>query len=297
MIRQLLGALGLGVALAAPALAAPSPPAPADLPVLKAHGELRIGADPTAGEPYYWLAGNMPSGFEADLGRAVARKLGVKATFVTTSWRDLVPAVKAGKIDVALNALEVRNDPELRFSKPYYTASQAILVRSTETKIYALKDLAGRRVATTDGSVAAAVMGDLKPAVQLRLFADTQAPFKDLLEGKADAVVLESAMVRRKLATDPKHLKLAGLPFVPRPYGAAMRKNAPLLGAAFDKALAELRASGELTKILTTYNLMDSLQGAGASAPKPKPSASPAPSRHRRRRHRVRHAAPSPVAH
>ena len=129
MIRYVLAA---SLLLAAPAQAAAPSPGVGDLDAVKAHGELRIGADASAGEPYFWLAAGKPRGFEAELGDAIAKKLGVKAVFVQTGWRDLLPALAQGRIDVALNALEVRPDAEAAFTTPYYVSSQAILVRSEQ---------------------------------------------------------------------------------------------------------------------------------------------------------------------
>ncbi|MDB5095843.1 MAG: Amino acid transporter binding protein and permease protein [Cyanobacteria bacterium RYN_339] len=279
MIRWCIALMMLA---AGPALAAaPSPPV-GDFDAVKARGELRIGADPTAGEPYYWLAAGKPKGFEAELGEAIAKKLGVKAVFVTTSWRDLLPALAGGRIDVALNALEVRPDGEAAFTTPYYVSSQAILVRSDQQRIYGLSDLAGKKVATTDGSVASAILGKLKPPAATRLFADTQAPFKDLAAGHSDAVLLESAMVRRRQQADPKKFRLAGLPLLPRPYAAAVRKRNPQLLASVNKAIGDLLNAGEIKKILTGYNLWDSLQSGGVAPAAP--AATPTPSRHRAHR-------------
>jgi ABC-type amino acid transport substrate-binding protein len=257
--------VGLSLLAAAPAWAAPPSPGVGDLDAVKARGELRIGADPTAGEPYYWLAAGKPKGFEAELGEAIAKKLGVKATFVTTGYRDLLPALGAGRIDVALNALEVRQDAEVTFTMPYYVSSQAILVRVDQTRIYGLSDLAGKKVATTDGSVASAILTKLKPPATTRLFADTSGPFKDLAAGRSEAVLLESAMVRRRQQAEPKKFKLAGLPLLPRPYAAAVRKKNPQLLASVNKAIGDLLNAGEIKKILTGYNLWDSLQAGGVT--------------------------------
>jgi ABC-type amino acid transport substrate-binding protein len=280
-VKLLFGLLTLAAVAAAPAAAT------GDLAAIKQRGELRIGADPTAGEPYFWQVNKQSKGFEAELGVAIARKLGLKATFVSTPWRELLPALKEGKIDLALNALEVRQDAEAQFSKPYYVSSQAILIRGDQQRIYGLSDLAGRRVATTDGSVAAAILAKLKPPAQTRLFADTQAPFQDLGAGKSEAVLLESAMVRRFAKADPKRFKLAGLPLLPRPYGAAMRKGNPQLVKAINDALTALSKAGDLHRILLRYNLWDSLQPT--ANPAPKPSATPAATRRHGRRTRRTH--------
>jgi ABC-type amino acid transport substrate-binding protein len=260
-----LGLLAVLALAGGPALAASPAPVAIDLPAIKVRGDLRIGADPSAGEPYFWFAAAKASGFEAELGEAIATKLGVKATFVQTPWRDLMAAVKAGRVDVAINALELRQDNDILFSVPYYMASQAILVRTSEQRVYGLTDLAGRRVATTDGSVASAILGKLRPAAVTRMFADTEAPFHDLALGRSDAVLLESAMVRRHAMADPKKFRLAGLPLLPRPYGVAMRKSAPLLVAGINSAIKELQNNREIARILKGYNLWDSLQ-AGAPA-------------------------------
>ena len=299
-------AVGLVVSVGLAAGAGPGEaagePAAEDLGAVKARGELRIGADPTAGEPYFWLkGGKTPAGFEAEIGQAIAKQLGVKAHFVATSWRDLLDAVRAGRVDMALNALEVRQDNGVVFSTPYYVSSQAIVIRPERTGIYGLTDLVGRKVATTDGSVAASILGQLKPVPQIRLFADTQGPFQDLLAGRSDAVLLESAMGRSHVKADPKHFKVAGLPLLPRPYAVAGRKTSPLLMAAVSKALRDMRTKHDLARILSAYNLYDAVQ-AGAPAPPKAPvasasPASPEPSSRPRRRHRLRphRQHPSPI--
>ncbi len=286
-------------------------PAPArsrePLPV-RQPGELRIAVDPTSGAPYFTAGVKGNVGFEADMAVAMARRLSLKPVFVPTAWRDLRSALAEGRADVAINALEVKDDAGVRFTSPYYVASQAILVRAGETRIYELRDLAGKKVATTRGSVAAAILLRIRPKPTSVLADDTESPFKALTKKSADAVLLEAAMVRAWLKKDPKGYRLAGRPVLPRPYGAAVRRSNPRLLSALDQALGAMRKDGEHARILRSYGLWDSLQGvrapiAPAAGPVPvAPVARPAsastpspPPRRQRIRKGMRIMTPAPV--
>lgn len=249
---------------------------PADWATIRRRGELRLAADASSGLPYFRRNGKAYEGFEAELGRALARRLGLKAVFIQTPWRDLTTAVRGGDADVALNGLEIRDEPELRYSTPYYVASQAILVRQQVQQIYVLQDLAGRKVGSTRGSIAAAILAHLKPPAKSSLFSDTGAPFQALAAGQVDAVLLESAMVRHLAKRHAKEFRVAGVPVLPRSYGIAVaRANAPLVGL-LDAGLKAMRESGEHRRILEAAGIWDSLQ---MPAGKPKSAAAKPASR------------------
>lgn len=266
-----IAAAGLVLATAWPATAA-------NLEEVKRRGELRVALDPAAGQPYVAKVGENYVGFEAELARTLATQLGVNVVFVPTNWPKLLDAVRADQADVALNALEITAQPGVRFTRPYYTASQAILVRKADTAIYGLKDLPGRTVATTAGSVAAAVLANMPKPPKVKSFPDTAAPFNTLAAGQAEAVLLESAMVRWQAKQKPTQFRVTGLPILPRPYGAATRAEDVTLVEALNGALVTLRGKGELKALLNRYGLWDTLQDDPAKPAAPvKPAASARP--------------------
>lgn len=281
MIARALQAASLAGLVLAGALPAHA----ASLDEVKRRGELRVAADPTAGAPYYVKAAEGYTGFEAELACAIAKRLGVKITFVTAPWSRLIDTLRDGQADLVLNAHEIGAKPGVSFTKPYYVASQALVVPQKETRIYGVKDLAGRKVGTTAGSVAATVLAHLpKPAV-VKPYADTEGPFKALGAGQVDAVLLESAMVRWHAKQSGAKLRVVGLPMLPRPYGGAVKTEDVTLLTAVDGAIAAMRRDGELKRTLDQYGLWDGVQsGTPAPAPSASPAAAPAP--HHRRRHR-----------
>ena len=222
-----IAAAGLVLATAWPATAA-------NLEEVKRRGELRVALDPAAGQPYVAKVGENYVGFEAELARTLATQLGVNVVFVPTNWPKLQDAERADQPDVALNALEITAQPGVRFTRPYYTASQAILVRKADTAIYGLKDLPGRTVATTAGSVAAAVLANMPKPPKVKAFPDTAAPFNTLAAGQAEAVLLESAMVRWQAKQKPAQFRVTGLPILPRPR-PRMRASRAIVGLSWGR--------------------------------------------------------------
>jgi polar amino acid transport system substrate-binding protein len=66
---------------------------------IRSRGEITWGADIQGGEPFVYEDPKDPSnriGFEVDIMDAIARRLGVKATFVQNQWSNLVPGLERG---------------------------------------------------------------------------------------------------------------------------------------------------------------------------------------------------------
>src|SRR5438067_10283103 len=111
-----IGALPLALLLAASGLSR-----------VRAHGEIRWAGDWQGGEPYVFRDPRNPDklvGFEVDLVRALAAKLGVRERFFQNDWSNLVPSLERGDFDIIVNGLE--DTPALRgrilLSRPYSTS-------------------------------------------------------------------------------------------------------------------------------------------------------------------------------
>jgi polar amino acid transport system substrate-binding protein len=77
---------------------------------VKRRGVLRWGGDIQGGEPYVYEDTDQPGrlvGFEVEIADALARRLGVKATFVQSAWSNLLPGHERGDYDSAMHGLEL----------------------------------------------------------------------------------------------------------------------------------------------------------------------------------------------
>lgn len=230
---------------------------------IQKEGVLKWGADAEGGAPYVFPDPQKPErliGFEVDLAAALAGKLGVRAEMVQNQWDGLVPALQRGNFDIVLNGLELTDEhrQQIAMSRPYYAYAQQMVVRKTAADLRRLEDLKGKSVGTLSATAAQRLLEKLG-GVEIKTYPGQVEPFRDLSNGRLDAVLLDLPIVTYYLAKEP-NLKRSGEPFALGYYGIGVRQEDKLLLAALNKALAELHADGTLEKIYARYGLWDANQ-------------------------------------
>src|SRR3954470_6666365 len=101
---------------------------------IRAQGEVRWAGDLQGGEPYVFRDPRNPAtlvGFEVDLMRLLAPRLGVRERFVQNDWSNLVPSLERGDFDLIVNGLEDTSalHGRILISRPYFTFSEQLVVR------------------------------------------------------------------------------------------------------------------------------------------------------------------------
>jgi len=241
-----IGALPLALLLAASGLSR-----------VRAHGEIRWGGDLQGGEPYVFRDPRDPDklvGFEVDLVRALAAKLGVRERFFQNDWSNLVPSLERGDFDIIVNGLE--DTPALRgrilLSRPYFDFTEQLVVRRG-SKLRTLDALRGHRVGTLASSLAHQILRS-KRAIEVVLYGGQEEPYRDLQLERTDAVLLDSVIAQRYGLTKPD-LELADADVARGSYVIGLRKGDSDLRDALNAALAKLDAEGELRRIYTRWHL------------------------------------------
>ena len=86
-------------------------------------------------------------GFDIDLARAVAQKLGAEVEFKPINWDSKILDLNGGNIDLIWNGLTITEErkKETEMSKPYFTSHQLIVVKK-DSSINAKADLTGKNV-------------------------------------------------------------------------------------------------------------------------------------------------------
>jgi polar amino acid transport system substrate-binding protein len=248
--RALLAALFMALFGAAPALAD-------TLDDVRQRGELSWGTDLEGGAPYVIADVRDPSkatGFETEIGMAIATALGVKGKVVHNAWDGLVPALERKSFDMVLNGLEITPDRQQRilFSRPYYVYSEQIVVKAGTQGLTSVHDLKGKRVGTLAATVAERLM-QREGGVDIKIYPSNVQPYEDLLLGRLDAVLLDLPIAI--YYGKREGLAFSGKPFAQGEYAIGFRKEDARLKQAVDKAIDGIIASGELKRILDHYQL------------------------------------------
>ncbi|MDQ3760055.1 MAG: transporter substrate-binding domain-containing protein, partial [Actinomycetota bacterium] len=158
-------------------------------------------------------------GFDVDLGKYIAARLGVEPVFREANSDNRIPLLVDGTIDLILSTMTIteERDLEIDFSEPYYVANGDVLV-PTDSDIASLDDLAGNTVCTAIGSTYQSTIKDEVPDAELRLV-DGYSECLELIQTDAvDAVSTDNVILTGMIIQDDT-LELLDLDYTEEPYG------------------------------------------------------------------------------
>lgn len=95
-------------------------------------------------------------GFDADIAREVAKRMGRTPALVQVDWAGIQAALQRGKVDVICGSMAITEErlQTMRFSLPYYVSGAQVFARS------GIDDLSGRRVGVTEDSTYATYIAE-----------------------------------------------------------------------------------------------------------------------------------------
>jgi len=221
---------------------------------LQKSGTLTIGLEGTF-KPYSYRENGKLTGFEVDLGKAVAKKLGVKAKFVPTKFDSLIAGLDVNKYDVVINdiAETPARENKYLFSTPYiYSKSQLAVKKSSSIK--KITEIKGTKIAQTTTSNNAA---DAKRLGATVTPTDGFQQSIDLVSQGRVAGTINSREAFYAFFKQNKHSDIrlidAGSSIATSKIGAIFTKKHAKLQKQVSKAIQELRQDGTLTKLSKKY--------------------------------------------
>ena len=239
-----------------------------DLASVKQAGVLRVATEGTYTPfSFHDPKTNALTGYDVEVAKAVADKLGVKVEYVETPWDAIFAGLAADRYDAVVN--QVTKNPERAglygLSTTYTWSEGVIATRANDTSVTSLASLKGKTSAQSLTSNWAKVAKDAGAQVE-SVEGFTQAVTL-LKQSRVDATVNDSlAVLDYQKSTGDHAVKVAAKTGDVSEQVVATRKGSDLV-AAIDKALADLKADGTLAKISQKYFSADvSKQPAAATA-------------------------------
>lgn len=239
-----------------------------DLASVKQAGVLRVATEGTYTPfSFHDPKTNALTGYDVEVAKAVADKLGVKVEYVETPWDAIFAGLAADRYDAVVN--QVTKNPERAglygLSSTYTWSEGVIATRANDTSVTSLASLKGKTSAQSLTSNWAKVAKDAGAQVE-SVEGFTQAVTL-LKQSRVDATVNDSlAVLDYQKSTGDHAVKVAAKTGDVSEQVVATRKGSDLV-AAIDKALADLKADGTLAKISQKYFSADvSKQPAAATA-------------------------------
>lgn len=243
----------LAATLVAAGLGAPAQ-AQTDLERIKADGVIRIGTEGTYAPFTFHDASGALVGFDVEIGRAVAEKMGVRAEFLEGKWDGLIAGLDANRYDAVINQVGITEARQRKysFSDPYIASKAVLIVKADNEAVKAFGDLKGLRAAQSLTSN----FGRLAQENGAELVATDgfDQSIQLVLQGRADATINDSLSFldfRKKQPNAP--VRVAAELEDAEYSGILMRQGQDDLVAAVNAALADIKTDGTYQAIADKY--------------------------------------------
>jgi polar amino acid transport system substrate-binding protein len=216
--------------------------------------ELHVGIARESSLPLATANNGVLIGLAVDLSRLLTEQLGMELRLSELPERDLIPALKGGRIDVMLSTLP---EPELRAlrllpSQPLLQTGQLALIQEKDMDRYPRQvDVLSTsgKVGYERGTTAARVVHQRIPQAERIPFPDAWQALSALKRGEIDLLVLDALRAWNLLA-DPAESKLTALldPLLSERLVWAVREKDVHLLARINTAIAQWQSDGTLAR-------------------------------------------------
>jgi len=230
-----------------------------DMEYVKDKGTLVVGITDFAPMDYKDEKGEW-IGFDADMAKGFAEKLGVKVEFVEIDWNGKIMELDGKTIDCVWNGMTLTDEVKagMDCSNPYCNNAQVVIVPAEVADQYqtvdSLKDL---KFAAEDGSAGEEELTALELNCTPVL---TQADaLMEVAAGTSDAAVIDSLMAAAMVGEGTSYADLTyTVGLNSEEYGVGFRKGSDLV-AELNKYFVEAYADGTMTKCAETYGVQAAL--------------------------------------
>ena len=196
-------------------------------------------------------------GFDIDLAKEVAKRLGREVEFKAIDWNSKEAELKSGRVDILWNGLDIteKRKENMLFSEPYMDNRQIVFVKKgSQIAVASEADLAGKTIGSQSGGTTEEYFEnkpELKSSMkEVKYYPDYINAFMDLENGRLDAVVGDEIIGRYYISKHPDEIQAIDTVMGDvSQFGIAFRKDDQKLRDEVQKVFDEMKADGTVAKI------------------------------------------------
>ncbi|MDX1771404.1 MAG: transporter substrate-binding domain-containing protein [Planococcaceae bacterium] len=210
-------------------------------------------------KPFNYTDAGELTGFDVEIGAAIAEKMGLEPNPVTTPWETITQSLLGNKFDVIIGSMAITAEraERVNFSDPYYY-SGGMIFTPEGSDIASADDLEGKTIGvvaqSTYDTAAQEYTDDIK------YYNSDVVALKDLtVEGRLDAVITADVVGFEAIANGME-IKEVGEPLWIEQAAVAVRKEDEKLLEEINKAIQEIVEDGTYEEISNKWferNLLD----------------------------------------
>ncbi|MFM0239175.1 substrate-binding periplasmic protein [Paraburkholderia phytofirmans] len=220
-------------------------------------GKIVAGVDAN-NKPYSYIDNGKMTGFDVELVRAIAAKLGLTADFRAQDFAGLLPSVANQQVDLAAGSISITKErlKMVDFSEGYLTGLLSVGTLPDSTIGADVTSVKDKRIGVVQGTIEDTYSQSYLPGAQIVRFPNINAGFLALRNKYIDGYFIDKTLLEGLQGKYPD-LKLADKLDISAsnlPAGFPMRKGNVKLEAAVNKAIGELVADGTWLKLYQQFN-------------------------------------------
>jgi polar amino acid transport system substrate-binding protein len=231
---------------------------------IKSKGTLTVAADASyPPDEFIGPDGHTVIGMDADLSKALAAVMGLKANIVNATFATIIPGLAAGRYDMGASSFSdtLEREKTVNFVD-YAQVGESFYTKSTGgVSIGSIADICGKTVSVESGTTEEADAKTQsskctktgKPAVNVLVFNTQTEANLAVSSGRAQLGFADTPVADYQVKQSGNMFKIVGAAYATGPYGLAMPKNG--LDKAVQAALQELVKNGTYRSILANWGL------------------------------------------
>lgn len=229
-------------------------------------GYLTVGSDTTyPPQEFINPSTNQPTGFDIDLITAMAKKMGLQAKIVTTSFNTIIDSLDAKRFDVVISAVTMSpaREAKVNFVK-YFNAGESLLVQKGNPRhITSTADLCGLAVGVQNGTVeqtdlqtaSGACVKAGKPKINVTVLQDQTAVVQLLANNRVVATYQDSPVTDYYNKLNPGQFQVGGSIVNAAPEGIVIRKGDSSMLNAVQAAFNAVKSDGTYSSLINKWGL------------------------------------------
>lgn len=222
-------------------------------------GEMTVGIMGTYA-PYNFLNENKEyDGFDVDIAKELAERIGVEAEFVAQDFSGLIPGLQKDKFDILVSQVTITEErqQQIDFTQPYITNQVKVIVKEDNNDIQSVEDFKGKKIGVGLGTNDETYLRTkLMPEVgdfTINTYDDVITTLKDLDAGRIDATINNVYALKPVIEQNGYAIKAVGEPIKSDKAGVAVKKGNTELVEALNTALQEMKEDGTYEEIFVKW--------------------------------------------
>ncbi|MFD1476538.1 transporter substrate-binding domain-containing protein [Ancylobacter polymorphus] len=230
---------------------APTPASADALATIETNKVIRI-AVPQDFPPFGTVGTDMqPQGYDVDVAKLIADKLGVKLELVPVTSANRIPYLQTNKVDLVISSLGKNAEREkvIDFTTAYAPFFNGVF-GPAGVDVKDVQGLSGKTIGVTRGAVEDLELTKIAPAdATIKRYEDNNGTISAFLSGQVDLIATGNVVAAAIIARNPPKKPEIKFLIKNSPCYIGLNKNEPALLAKIDAIIATAKKDGALNAI------------------------------------------------